>query len=452
MDIQMALATRVIETGSLRPLRDNGLEPSLFSNPDAQYVLEYAVIHHRETGTLPTREMVIHYLPGIELIDTQDTTESLCLHVIDELSSYAFRELSLQTEDVLNELGPIQGASELANRFRRIASRFGKTSTYVLGSRPDTEMREYTTPEVSHPNVRVCWGPFQEEAGGLGPGEIMMIYARPKKMKTWSLIEQAVFSFFDGLRVLLFSPEMPVAQIMGRVYALVGGWPYRLFRSKKIFLGHSQEAEFNRFRMAEIINLFHQNPNFIVHDADQQDSTSIHVLESLVEEYEPQILCVDQIGYLDPDGPTGRGKNQENVRLGRNTRFLKGLTGKAKIPGIFTHQQNRTKSSLGDGADDVYGSDQPLQNCDYVVKQILDHKHHVRLFDMRDARETGALLWAAMAHPCENMGILDMESPLAQASIASLQEKEEKSSQKTPRTQSGKVTERPRPLISGGSL
>lgn len=392
---QMALVTRVLETGELRPLRLWGISHDDLTDDEAALALEYVSIHFDEYGIVPTKETVKKKLPSIGFVDSGDEDlEILCSLVADEIAEARFRKSLVNATTHLDNHGPIEAARILQREFLKLSGQYGKTDTYILGSRADIEYKALTTEDELEVVVPCVWRTLQLLVGGIRENELWILYGKRGNGKTWTLIEQGEFAARRGHKVLFVTTEMSRSQIMRRIYALRAGFPYADMRTKKLFTDVSDAAE-NRLRLQRVISSFLESSNFIIFDPeDEEAEISVEVIEGLIDRFEPDILLIDQLHYLDI------ATKNEGLRhkLGAIAKRLKKLSRVKKVPIMATTQSNK------DG--EVAESYQLEQISDLLIWLEIDKEASIRKFDVKKAREiddTDAD-WHCFADFCASIG------------------------------------------------
>ena len=409
---QMALVTRVIETGDLRPLRLWGISHDDLTDEDAGVVLEYITIHFKEHGVVPRKKTIQDKLPGIYFEDTEEDLEILCSFVSEEIAEVKYRRLQIESQDLLERLGPLGAAEEIHRKYMELSTRFGRTPTHVLGSRADIEFEALTTEAEVDLVVPYVWPTMQRISGGARSGEFIVLYGKRKNAKTWALLEQAEFISREGYKVLFITPEMSASQIARRVYAIRAGFPYSPMRTKDLFKHGDARAAENLMNLRRVISSFLEQSNFVIYDPeDEEAELSIDVIEGLVDEHQPDMLVVDQLQYITMGDP----KRELRHRLGDVAKRLKKVSRVKRIPVMASTQSNKE----GDIAESI----QVEQLADIVLWVSLDHDRGLRYFTVKAARELEAENWVCFADFCRKLHEVPAGHPSLQQPESSETEK-----------------------------
>jgi KaiC/GvpD/RAD55 family RecA-like ATPase len=409
MSHQMALITRVIDTGDLRTLRTYHIAPQALTDPDAQDALEYISYCYQTTGEIPSRQALLRSLPNVELVDHVDThIDILCEHVAAELTEIGYRDLQLRSEDLLMQYTPQEAARKLAREFSALSAKFGKTPLYTVGSHADAEFERRISLDAMETSIPLPWKTLQHATLGIHGGEVFVFYGLKKQGKTFALLEIAEYMSWKGYRVLLISPaEMRASTLTDRTHAIRGQFPYREFRTRELFLGDSPAAEQNRLKLLQVITSFSEMKNFIIYDSGDDEATmSVDSVEGIIEEVTPDIVLIDQMQYIYMDGFSGY-KELRHL-LGAICKRLKKFSRKQDIPIILSTQAN-TEKEVGE-------SSQIGQVVDAVIYVELYKKQGYRKFEVRAAREADVDDWYTAWEPCTNLAEIPYDDPRIQKS------------------------------------
>lgn len=409
INVQMALVTKILDTGDLRQPRLYNILPQYLTDEDARYVLEAITDSWDSFHVIPTRDTIAQSA-RIEFVDTDQDMVLLCTQVIEELGRSDYQKILVEVAG-WTDVSSITAAKQARELFDNLAVKYGKIDLYTAGSRSDVEFDMMTTEDPTDIRIPWVWSPLQEASRGLERGEIAIFYARMKNGKTFALLEQAVFLAMRGYRVLIVTPEMTTKQILRRIYAIAGAWDYQLFKTMELFRAGDAVSLKHRFKLTRLIDFFRKEKTINIFDPkDAEDQEiSLSLIESLIDQYQVQVLCADQMAYLH----TPKKYKEVRDKLGAIARRFKTISGSG-VPVIATHQSNRmgVKKKAGDkDADDLADSDQIAQIADLAIRLKLDPVKGIRWFDVAAARELKLDRWAAKADFCTDMSVLPDDHP-----------------------------------------
>lgn len=213
------------------------------------------------------------------------------------------------------------------------------------------------------------WPTMQAETGGLQEDDYVIIFGRPKNMKTWALASFVAHLFMTDQRVLFYTKEMTKENMWKRLAACILHLGYKPLRQGK--LDPADEATLMEF-LPQIADLSQHRGDIKV--LDVSDAGGVHDtipwLYAQVEDYKPDIVAVDGL-HLMSAGP-GTEKKAEWERIMKNSRDIRQFQLRTKKPLIVTVQANRgAANTKGAGSELLAGSDALAQDATTFMRAIL---------------------------------------------------------------------------------
>ena len=198
---------------------------------------------------------------------------------------------------------------------------------------------------------------------GILPGELFVVAARPGCGKSMWLLSAAINMFKEGHNIAYVSIEMPRDQMWERAVANYCGLPISKIKEGTL----SQEEEEVYYNQ---LQKFKQASNrFEIIDAPNVTVPTIAVeLDSIIKDYQPDILFVDYLGIIKPT----EAKLQDNLAQAAVVEELRGLARSKKIP-ICTAVQlnrdpNRASKSKTKGTERLARSDVISATADVIMQ------------------------------------------------------------------------------------
>ena len=196
-----------------------------------------------------------------------------------------------------------------------------------------------------------------EHTGGAGPGHLTFFVARPKRFKSWFLLNAFVEQRRQGLTPVLFTLELTEKDMYKRLMCLVSGVSYTRMVKNSLMPSEWKQIE---DAMAEFNAL---GPAYIIHPGFEDRKVSSFVLES--EKVNADVVLVDQLSFVHPEKNVGRA--DENTKA--IVHAMKVAATKQEIPYICVCQFNREAAQLEDlaGADKIGLSRSIEETADLLV-------------------------------------------------------------------------------------
>jgi replicative DNA helicase len=401
---QMAMVTRALEIGDLQTVKLYGIGPDDLTDSQASIALRYVQAHVDKHGHIPKLETIQFMLPGAEFVPNNESMDVLCEHVAEELTEIKYNQIIASASQLDGlKIGPSEAARNLHQQMLDLSNRYGRKALYTMGSRADLDYAEIAEEEDMDVVASYCWGPLQEETGGLRMGDLVIIWGRRKCTKTFRLLQLAEHTDrHDEVPGLILTPEMTSKQISRRLYAIRGRFNYRGLKNKRLFSIGDEESVENKMHLARTISSFESNRLKIYDPMDEDGTLNMELVEGLVKEYQPKVLYVDQLQYISQGGDWE--SKPRHHQLGQNCKKLKKLARQARIGVVATTQANRENM--------VAESDQIEQIADLSIHLKFYKKLGVICCEVECARELELERWYCFSKFCENMGDVPANDPI----------------------------------------
>lgn len=177
------------------------------------------------------------------------------------------------------------------------------------------------------------WEELDALTGGIRPGDVGTIVARPGLGKTFTILKAAVAAWREGASVSLISMEMTAVENARRVLGMETGVSHDFLLRGRM----SQWGE-------EIVESYLQNtanrPPFTIMTGDL--SKSVSDVDAFIQEHSPDFVCIDASYLLHPSEKRYKGKRWEAMAaVGEE---IKGLALRRNRPILQTVQFNRSSS------------------------------------------------------------------------------------------------------------
>ena len=368
---ELQLVSRIVRSGDLNSVVQWGITTDDFLTGEGRALWTALIGYHQmpqTSGSVLGPNATQRIFPNFVLCDDQSMTmESLCLEVRQQRLVIEYRSL-LEQQLQLVEMDPI-GTINRTQMVMLNLQNIGLSQNTDIHFH-DSLARSIQRMELLELGVdlscgRFPWDPLQEETGGLQPDDYIVIYGRPKSMKTW-VISYLLSHFYEQQkRILIYTKEMTADNIFARAGACLASIRYKEFRLGKLTYDEKQSL-YTVKRMLDVAR--HQQAVVCLSGKDTTEGgDTVPWLRSKVERYKPDIVFVDGM-YLMTDAEGAR-KDHERVRnISRGLRQMVLDTG---VPVIATIQANRDAAKNEDASThEVAFSDSLGQDCTMLIRAI----------------------------------------------------------------------------------
>lgn len=376
--IELALLTQVIVTRDFHALDKAQITEEFFQTPLAKEVYRFLrnIYHAPETtGQVPSLEFVQYHFPqsfypfpsgdAVPVLAAELRRQKVRIEILllaQNMSELAERDpmaamAALRSENTkISALAEVGQDLTLAGAFRELQSNYNlvQESKGVIG--------------IPYPWVQV-----NEETQGMLNGQFIVIYARPKSMKTWIGLYMAIHAYRDcRRRVLFYSREMSPKLVAQRAAAAFCGVDYKAFKNGTL-QPHMKEMVF--LKLQELMDdeqsmgaRGYNQPFFkIISDRGGGGSSGgggVSWLHAKVKECKPDIVFVDGMYLMKDDRSNTRSVDWKNIA--QISQDIKGMAQDEDIPVVGITQATRASAKEG-GKQDLTGlaySDSLAQDAD----------------------------------------------------------------------------------------
>ena len=368
---ELQLVSRIVRTGDLNSVIEWGITRDDFLTNEGRALyssIEGYFSMPEHSGAILGPYAVQQMFPNFQLCDDLSmTTDALCVEVRKqrlaiEFKSKVQKSLELCEYDPLTAINIMQlGMTDLQN------VGMSHNTDVHFSSSFDRSMQRY---ELLKQGVDLScgawpWMPLQEATMGLQPDDYVVLYGRPKSMKSWVLAYLIAWFYEMGKRMVIYTKEMTADNIFQRVGACLAEVRYHNFRTGTC----SYEEEFSLRTVAKMLQYAQQTQTVITLSAQDavQGGDTVPWLRAKLETYKPDVCFVDGL-YLMSDVS---GARKDNERVRNISRAIRQMVLDTRIPAICTIQANRAAAKNAEAnLDEVAFSDSVSQDATLLMRAI----------------------------------------------------------------------------------
>jgi replicative DNA helicase len=369
---EMQLVCKVIKSGDLKKVVEWGITEDDFLNLETKSIYKQliSIYTNPDTSGSVLGPMLAAEKFGqlnVEAVDTHTTIDHLCIEVRNRRLS---KELKETAQKVIEEadVSPLTALSTMqlgASAVMRLDA--GKQTDVEIHTGLEQVLEEYEGVQSGKIVGKFTWpwSPLQEETGGGQEDDYVVLYGRPKSMKSWVLCYLIWWMIFNDFRVLVYTKEMTTKNIYKRIAAFLACVPYDDLRKGR--LNHAQKQELMRW-VGIAKSWAGQNRLIVLSAKDVAGRDTVAWLRSKVDKYTPQIVFVDGLYLMSPDNPK---LTKTNERVENISRAMRAMILDTKIPVIATVQANRLAAKHDKAEfDEIAFSDTLSQDCTMAIRVI----------------------------------------------------------------------------------
>jgi len=252
---ELELISNVLKSGDLRLLKKRGITPAFFRTSEAAEYFKWIWGEHHNPSTkgeVPTTERMLRKFPDFDYCPTRDSVAAL----VSELSRGALAQdldqLSNEIQELLDDSSdPSLVLHSASAKMRDLATQNAEFTGIHMKDAYALLIQEYETIEEAGgiTGLPFPWAPLNRATGGMHPENFIVIYGRPKNMKTWLGLLIATWVYlFANARVFIFSKEMTQIDMTRRCASIITGVPYAKVK-KGTLAPEDREAYFHCLQM-----------------------------------------------------------------------------------------------------------------------------------------------------------------------------------------------------------
>jgi replicative DNA helicase len=379
-NLELALITRVITDKDFGTLEKAQITREYFTTPEAIEMFEYlrTVYYNPATpGVVPSMEAILMRFPGFYQYHASDGVPFLADLLRKEKIKLDILTLA-QDLQVNADKDPMAALALLKSKTSIISTLEEAGDEMSMAGAHDILRQNYERVQNLDGllGLPFPWKPVNDETQGMQNGQFIVIYGRPKSMKSWIAIWMAVFLYsFCRKRVLFYTREMPPRQVMQRAAAAMARVDYKTFCQGRLqpeikqhlftILQELQEDEQMALRMGN------QQPMFLVvsdrKKGGKGDGGGVGWLQQKIRDTKPDIVFVDGMYLMKDDRTNSRTVDWKNIA--HISQDLKGTAGDFDIPVVGVTQANRKTDKDGKGdLDELSYADALGQDADAVFR------------------------------------------------------------------------------------
>jgi len=202
------LISALINVGNVEEALTYGITPNYFRGYKDEY--NWLLNYTKTYGEQPTRDIFRAQFSSFPISEHADV-RSACDMV---LKSYGKARLT----EAMGEAVDLMGMGDLQAAYATL-TKAEPRSTAPKAKRLLTDLTFFDTWEDDHQGVEVPYRVIQKNTGGIKPGNLWYLAARPGNGKTAHLCNIATRAVLDGARVKFYSLEMSEMEVRARFHA-----------------------------------------------------------------------------------------------------------------------------------------------------------------------------------------------------------------------------------------
>lgn len=375
-NVEHQLICKIVETQDFHTVEKLKIDESFFLS-DSQTKEVYRFIrdhYHNEVtyGSVPSWDLLQSRFYGFPWSYSYDTLPTLCT----EARRHKMRtDLQNMADEVMQtaDQDPLAAMAILRETAVRMSTQHELTNDMLLSGAYEQLQADYNT--LANANgitgIPFPWQILNDDTQGMHPGQFIVIYGRPKSMKTWIALVMAVHAYLKGMRVLVWSLEMNEMQMLRRIAAIIAHVDYDQFKKAKMDPATAARVwqillSIRDEELLKINGTGHTSSLMVTQPRGESSGTS--ALQAKISEFDPDLVIVDGMYLMRDDRQKVRSIDWKAVA--HISQDLKGTARIFQIPIIGVTQANRGADKDPKKADltELAYADAIAQDCDLCLR------------------------------------------------------------------------------------
>lgn len=430
-NIEHQVICKIIETQDFHTVAKLRIDETFFlSDSQTKEAFRFLCAHYHNEhtyGSVPSWQLLQQRFYGFPWCYSYDTLTTLC----QELRRYKMRADILSCSDEVSQVvdtDPVQAMAILRETVTRLSTQHEITSDLLLSAAYEQLYANYNNIATANgvTGIPYPWDILNDDTQGMQSGQFIVIYGRPKMMKTWVALIMACFAYMKGLRVLIWSLEMNEMQLLTRIASIICGVDYEKFKKGKLDPA-TQDRVWQvmlAIRDEELIKINNSGHTpALLATAPRGESSGTSALQAKISEFCPDLVVVDGMYLMKDDRARVRTADWKSIT--HISQDLKQTARQFQIPVIGVTQANRGADKDPKKADlaELSYADAIGQDCDLCLRV---HKQKDQasqdneiVIAIAGGRETLLDAFVIHGHPGTNFGfkramVVDPNNPQPQ--------------------------------------
>lgn len=375
-NVEHQVICKIVETQDFHTVAKLKIDESFFLS-DSQTKEAFRFIrdhyHNEHTyGSVPSWQLLEQRFYGFPWSYSYDTLPTLC----QELRRHKMRIDLQNTADEIMQIAdqdPLAAMNILRQAATTMSTQHEITNDMLLSNAYEQLQAEYNMIANAQgvTGIPYPWEILNDDTQGMHPGQFIVIYGRPKSMKTWVALVMAVHAYLRGLRVLVWSLEMNEMQMLRRIAAIIANVDYDKFKKAQL-----DPATISRVwqilltirdeEMQKMNGTGHTSALLVTQPRGESSGTG--ALQAKIAEFNPDLVVVDGMYLMRDDRQKVRSIDWKAVA--HISQDLKQTARIFQIPIIGITQANRGADKDPKKADlaELAYADAIAQDCDLCLR------------------------------------------------------------------------------------
>jgi replicative DNA helicase len=376
---ELELISNIVRTGDFSQVRKRGLDPEFFRTEEGSVVFQWLWgqfhdLEHR--GEVPDKQRLLRKFPDFDFCASRNSIAALITELSEDRLRHDLDHASAEMMELIDSgEDPRLVLQAYLPTFRELNVKAGENSGLFMRDGYSYLKQEYLTTRDSGgvTGIPFPWEPLNKATGGMHSEQFILVYGRPKNMKTWTALHIATHAYLCNYRVYCFSKEMRREDMLRRCASMISGVDYSGVKGGDL----PEEEENKYFDVLDGLSDWEDDFEFrgdrrkpaLYFDSDKgrRQASTVDDLMARAEKFEPDLVLVDGL-YLMRDGRS-KSRSADWKNITHISQDLKGMAQYLECPVLGTTQANRANAKApSDSLDDLSFADSLGMDADLAMR------------------------------------------------------------------------------------
>ena len=228
LDIEQELINHLLITDDTEYIFRDGLSTDLIYTPQNKAAFNFVHHYYSETGKSPTYAVMQTEFPALELDDPQSSVQWVVEKLRERYQRNKVQDLAVKLAETSHQ--PTDAMKILSTEVHEIQKK-SVSQKHIWRAGDSGLFLNMLADEIEegfYQGLPTGFDQVDKFTGGLKPGYLAFLAARPKRMKTFFILKAFIEQKRAGHKPILFTLENTDKEIMLRISCLLSGYPWDL--------------------------------------------------------------------------------------------------------------------------------------------------------------------------------------------------------------------------------
>jgi len=269
------------------------VHPKLLTGNKARAIYDFAVKYREDSQDTPSLEVLQTEFPKFEFVEPNGSPQWI-VEKLREQFNRGFTQTLTRDLSHLATKDPEKAIQFIRTKVFEQEQIAGSQSYVYTGDYFGTYMDMYNDKQENgyFRGFSLGWDEIDKFTGGLRAGHLAFLLARPKRFKTWMILNAFLAQARQGEVPGLWTLELTVEEIMARIGCMISGFSFNQW--------HLGLAEYeDKQRVIDAFEEFNSKYNFYILRPPPEERTVPHLLAD-VRKHGITSMLIDQLSFLEP--------------------------------------------------------------------------------------------------------------------------------------------------------